>query len=222
MGHVLDGGYVDNSGSITTMEIASAVISAHVASEKRGIETYGSNYEARKIQPIFVEISNDSNTPCRLDNCEKGSSSILQAPFTGVCPAGARATHNEGKKQRFVVPILGEVVTPLFGVLSVRKRVGADAADQLAKFQGMLRCDEAMAQFLEEPHYLQFNLCDVEANDTPVGWMHTRAGADVYPRSLGNSPSEDLQSTRILETDSDCVNQNKSAFQSLLDLTRVD
>lgn len=206
-GYVLDGGYVDNSGSLTTKDIAAGGIEAFVEQETKRRST-AEDSAPIKLRPIFVEITNDANAVCR------GRSCSAQAA-TDQCRGNLFNGKLSGEKQRLRIPILGELVTPLYGVLAVRGRVGADAADELDRFRREKTCEPDMKDFIESSHYIQFTLCDVQLNDTPVGWMHTRVRSNVYPASLGKGEINSGESISPISKNTECVAYNEASLRAL-------
>lgn len=153
-GQILDGGYVDNYGSYTLLDVARPVLK-NLASE----ETPDFRY-----RPIFIEIANDSFVQCRGDGC--------------VGYLGASARNALAPK----VGLFDEFLAPISGYMNANADDPNTAPDEVVEYAKNL--DDSIAVSGSDALYLQFRLCDVSDFDTPLGWAHSLAGEQVYSRSI--------------------------------------
>ena len=139
-GHILDGGYIENNGTDTTLDLwlrLSNFLRDHV-DELKG----------RRLRPIFIEIINDTETSSndkarwtRIDKCDSRD---------------CRAEVPEADSSDWS----GELWRPVLGLYNARSGRGVLASKRLSRLINIV--DDKM---FTKPEFAQFSLCKGEAKD---------------------------------------------------------
>jgi hypothetical protein len=121
-GYVIDGGYFENYGAETALELANKAINA--------IDPKHEN----KVKLVVLQISSDpalkqNRTRVRVQSEDDGSCSVSN--FGAGDDNYLDLTSDEGE-EGYVLSYLNELTAPLIGIMSVREAHGTIAADELA------------------------------------------------------------------------------------------
>lgn len=214
-GSIIDGGYADNSGSLTTQMVADTVL----------IEL-SERYPDVQFIPIFVEITNDTAPELRefnpLYSVEEATISRDYQRPQRLFQDDQKTTHLSKLGVSFEPafgsnPLIDELLSPLRGVLGVRGRVGADASQDLLEYARTLSEEASpISNAIAETRYVQFRLCNVEERDTPAGWMQTISQKPTYECSFPSVLEPDEPSCKAEDFSfSLCVRANQRAFRTL-------
>gem|GEM_PF-5891278 len=221
-GQILDGGYIDNFGSLTIKDVAVQVIERLQSQTDDPLE----------FVPVFIEISNDAYVKCRGDACASlpalslretpapriGFFDEFAAPLGGYRNANADAADTAPEAVVNYVNALVQSSRPE----PTNENGKSDEADKSGegKAEGDNRQENLTPIQTGSARYLQFRLCDVSDYDTPLGWAHSRSGYEVYSRSLATEESA-LSSRAIDDQDeAQCLCANEKAAKSLMCLLR--
>ncbi len=154
--HIVDGGYFENSGATTALEIATRIKDVCAVA---------------KITNVDVKVIMISNNP------RKGSISIAPAKPAAE-PTGPKRSTSETKKGAF----MGELTAPLYALLNTRDARGAYAQKAIAREQRRFKAgviaapsetDQAQPNTKD---ILYFGLRDMNV-PLPLGWMLSAAAA---------------------------------------------
>jgi hypothetical protein len=121
-GYVIDGGYFENYGAETALELANKAINA--------IDPDHEN----KVKLVVLQISSDpalkqNRTRVRVQSQDDGTCSVSN--FGAGDDNYLDLTSDEGE-EGYVLSYLNELTAPLIGIMSVREAHGTIAADELA------------------------------------------------------------------------------------------
>jgi hypothetical protein len=144
VGHVIDGGYFDNNGTITSQEIASSTLSQL----KIGYKSSGCTKETHRRNSIFIEILNDTELS-ELDNDRKGINNEVNLADR----------LKQVSSQRTYAP-LHQLLTAFRGLESSREARAVYSSKQLAKFADAF-CDG---------YYFEIPLCTGLLPRPALGW----------------------------------------------------
>jgi hypothetical protein len=186
-GHVLDGGYFENNGAVTTAEIARAAVEA---------------FEDEKVpvRPIFIQISSDPDLDWRDAPVREGYPRFQ--PFAGSQRScwywlGQRALNFLGLRDVELPKdrtncLANEIAGPLRGLLNTRTARGVLADKTVAKIVGDLGKDQFRFPAAVEPVFAHFRMCAPEGgNKPPLGWAmaaktYDFIGNDLIRRRCGD------------------------------------
>lgn len=186
-GHVLDGGYFENNGAVTTAEIARAAVEA---------------FEDEKVpvRPIFIQISSDPDLDWRDAPVREGYPRFQ--PFAGSQRScwywlGQRALNFLGLRDVELPKdrtncMANEIAGPLRGLLNTRTARGVLADKTVAKIVGDLGKDQFRFPAAVEPVFAHFRMCAPEGgNKPPLGWAmaaktYDFIGNDLIRRRCGD------------------------------------
>ncbi|HQU69933.1 MAG TPA: hypothetical protein PLI43_17280 [Albidovulum sp.] len=186
-GHVLDGGYFENNGAVTTAEIARAAVEA---------------FEDEKVpvRPIFIQISSDPDLDWRDAPVREGYPRFQ--PFAGSQRScwywlGQRALNFLGLRDvelpKDRTNCMGnEIAGPLRGILNTRTARGVLADKTVAKIVGDLGEDQFRFPAAVAPVFAHFRMCAPEGgNKPPLGWAmaaktYDFIGNDLIRRRCGD------------------------------------
>ena len=143
VGHVIDGGYFDNNGSVTTHEAASTVLS-HLGALRADSNACPSN---RRV--IFVEILNDTSIPH--EDAIRSNAEYFTVINTDP-RAISRLNTNLPARQ---------LLTAIQGLETTRSAHAVYASKFLAKFAATETC---------HMKFVQFQVCPGLIPDPPLGW----------------------------------------------------
>jgi len=156
--HVVDGGYFENSGAVTALEIATRI--KDVCS-------------VEKINNVDVKVIMISNDP------RKGSISIAPAKPAAE-PPGPKHSEKVTTEGRF----MGEVMDPLYTLLNTRNARGTYAQKAIAREQRRFKAGVISAPSVVEDaqpptkDIVYFRLHDTNV-PLPLGWMLSAAAAQT-------------------------------------------
>ncbi|MDI3338022.1 hypothetical protein QKW60_16560 [Defluviimonas aestuarii] len=155
MGHVLDGGYFENYGAVTSAEIARAAVKAF---EKRGVA----------IRPILIQISSDPDLPAR----DQPGGAAADIEFLGY--RADLASEKPGG-------IANEVLGPLWGILNTRTARGVLANKTIADVVDSLKSEPHRFPAAMDPVFVHFSMCAwTDGRKPPLGWaMSQRTRKDL-------------------------------------------
>jgi len=215
LGHIIDGGYFENNGIETTIDIYLEVVEAFKAMSKND------SFKAYKIEPIFIEINNDDGLDC-LDLLRSGKFDHICDPTNGSEEVPTR----KPARRNFIA--LNEITGPLQGLLSARGGRGIMGTKRLSEsaFQ-----NHASQEFVGDQHYINFALCpqsqavpEQETVKNAMSWslsLPSRADLDLIfhkkpfalPSYLSPRQKELLLKPR---DETDCVKNNRAALQYVI------
>ncbi|MEP1265109.1 MAG: hypothetical protein ABJM29_00185 [Rhizobiaceae bacterium] len=147
MGHVLDGGYFENNGAITTAEILLKLV-----------ELLGNS--DRRVRPIIIQITSDPGL---------GADDYPDLPDNGdnnFLPLNQQA-QSWGN----------EVLGPIRGILKTRSARGVLAAKTTAEITQLLSDRPDWVKSVSEPVFAHFEMCVSSDSDPkpPLGWAMSEA-----------------------------------------------
>lgn len=199
LGHVLDGGYFENNGAVTTAEIARAAVEAFEA-------------EGVPVRPIFIQISSDPDLDWR-DAPVRENYPRFQ-PFNGSDGScwywlGQRALSFVGIRDADLPKdrtncLANEIAGPVRGILNTRTARGVLADKTVAKIVGDLGEDQFRFPAAVEPVIAHFRMCAPEGGSKPpLGWaMATKTyefiGNDLIRRRCGDHDNA-AELSRVLD-----------------------
>lgn len=175
-GHIIDGGYFENNGAVTTLDLARrALCGSSLDCEKR-------SPQARGLAPIFIDIVNDTDAIEEDEPEERGPELVdVTKPFF---PLG---------RDR-VVPILNQLAAPIQGLDRTRSARGVHASRELAAFARSIGA-----------RYVRVRLCPGMKPSPQLGWLlsdGSRAAMDAL--ILGHTDaSRALQFGTVAEVKAD-------------------
>ena len=187
MGHVLDGGYFENYGAVTSAEIARAAVKAF---ERRGVA----------IRPILIQISSDPTLskrdlpvqaegflPLRPEGPGRWPELLdrLRCKFAGEEAEGCTADRPD--------QLANEALGPLFGLLNTRTARGVLANKTIADIVDSQKAEGHRFPAAIEPVFAHFSMCAAEdGREPPLGWaMSFRVREDLQNLINGRCPSHD-------------------------------
>lgn len=201
MGHVLDGGYFENYGAVTSAEIARAAVKAF---ERRGVA----------VRPILIQISSDPTLsqrdlpvqaegflPLRPEGAGRWPEFLdrIRCKFAGKDAEGCTADRPD--------QLANEALGPLFGLLNTRTARGVLANKTIADAVDSLKAEGHRFPAAIEPVFAHFSMCAADdGRDPPLGWaMSFRTREDLQNLIDGRCPSHD----------------NAAAMQTVLDALKT-
>ena len=161
--HIVDGGYFENSGATTALEIATRI---------KDVCAVG------KITNVDVKVIMISNDP------RKGSISIAPAKPAPE-PSGPKRTKSVTTRGQF----LGEVTAPLYSLLNTRNARGTYAQKAIAREQRRFKAGVIVApsetEHVQPPtkDIVYFGLRDMNV-PLPLGWMLSDSAARTMQDQL--------------------------------------
>lgn len=206
-GHVIDGGYFENSGAIAAMELA-ADVAEHA--EARGREEVAAGRPYPLLRPVFIEIVSDP----AINSRDRGRATSLAACYADRQGAGPvdEGPCEAARPMRVLIGLRG----PLAGILNVRSGHGiwspSHFHDAARRF---FRDREGRAV---EGTAVQFRLCPPkEAAQVPLGWQLSARSVDDIVGSLPvAAPARpDAPPTSREHRRWDCEDANFKALQAL-------
>lgn len=213
-GYILDGGYFENYGAATALELA-----------RNAIEVIDPKHE-NKVKLVILQISSDPGlqehrTLVRVKSGPGGCAVTSLQPITAWTSDLAnylelidatKSAKNEGES--WVLPSLNELTAPLAGIMSVREAHGTVAAEELAAAICHGK-DEARAPLQDatqwptvtnaadkgstqgakpidsgRPHFAHLAMCEASGVIPPLGWVlseHTRLQFPGLLKQCGNA-----------------------------------
>jgi Patatin-like phospholipase len=212
-GYIIDGGYFENYGAQTALELARKAIDVIDPD-------HGQPNHQNLVKLVILQISSDpalqvNRTLVRAKIGDDNSCTVTTLPpktpgsanYLEVADAVGWHT-NEG--EYYVLPSLNELTAPLAGIMSVRTAHGTVADDELAasicqgKNEGKALKDEtqrrATTEAVErtpngddkkagEAHFAHLAMCDASGIIPPLGWVlaeHTRAQFEDILKNCDN------------------------------------
>ncbi len=211
-GYIIDGGYYENYGAQTALELARKAIDVIDPD-------HGQPNHQNLVKLVILQISSDpglqtNRTLVRAKIGDDNSCTVTTlSPKNPSSPnylevIDAVGWHtNEG--EYYVLPSLNELTAPLAGIMSVRSAHGTVADDELAasicqgKNAGKALKDEtqrrATTEAVErtpsgddktgEAHFAHLAMCDASGIIPPLGWVlaeHTRAQFEAILKNCDN------------------------------------
>jgi hypothetical protein len=200
-GYVIDGGYFENYGAETALELANAAIKAIKA---------GDPEHPNKVKLVILQISSDptlekDRTLVRVDTRENDCAVSSFEPQKNKSDPADPANYlefkdavfgNKNEGEGYVLPWVNELSAPFVGIMSVREAHGTIAAEELASSVCKGKSDERRAvqnqpkinvvadvtgsTTIGSPqsslHFTHFAMCEVSTNGTPgvtppLGWV---------------------------------------------------
>lgn len=164
IGHILDGGYFENSGAVTTSELFLKLL------EVLENQLKSEEYRGIKIQPIVIQITSDpSQSPD--DFATTGTKDSFLEMRTG---------RDRG---------LNELLAPILGILKTRTARGVLASKTMAEIVDLLALEEdGKSQWfkkIENPQFANFEMCIDETQGEeapPLGWTMAKKSRDVISK----------------------------------------
>jgi hypothetical protein len=200
-GYVIDGGYFENYGAETALELANAAIKAIKADDPE---------HPNKVKLVILQISSDptlekDRTLVRVDtkgnDCTVSSFGPQKIKSDPADPANYLELKdavfgNKNEGEGYILPWANELSAPFVGIMSVREAHGTIAAEELASSVCKGKSDErqtvqnqpkidvvadvtgstTIGSPQSPPHFAHFAMCEVSANGTPgvtppLGWV---------------------------------------------------
>ena len=140
-GHVLDGGYFENNGALTLLEITREALM-----QLRGL----------KLRPVIIQITSD---PEMLKRDQPREQDITCGEEAGPLPFDAR------RDARSTWAVANEMLAPAGGLLAGREARGILAAKELARWSGCFARDEVGVT----PVFIHLGMCGKAR--PPLGWV---------------------------------------------------
>ncbi len=200
LGYVIDGGYFENYGAPTALELARRAIKA---------------LEGEEVKLVVLQISSDpglDKNEARVRILSSGSAKCLPSIAVPEAPNGTPDIFLELKTWGANVPYFNELTAPIVGIMSVREAHGTRAAAELASEI----CAEqpgsetgAKAEVLSEagkqtvtqttpakgagnaPHFAHLAMCNGKEDNEPspvqppLGWVLSTATQGQFQGILG-------------------------------------
>jgi hypothetical protein len=154
VGHVIDGGYFDNNGTLTSHEIAAAVLPL-VGNVGSPPACSGGNF--RRV--VFLEILNDNSMPEH--DMLRSSEDFKSLSIESDAVALGRFDANLPARQ---------LATAIQGLEATRSARAVHASKWLAKFSETDTCSK---------RFVQLNLCPGMIPNPPLGWTLSRESRDA-------------------------------------------
>ena len=189
LGHLLDGGYFENSGAVTTSELFLKLI------EVLGKQLDQTKYAGVKIKPIIIQITSDP--------------ALEPDDFAAVGPKGSflemRPKPDRG---------LNELLAPILGILQTRTARGVLASKTMAGIVKMLQMEKDKEpqsvndkekepmwfKHIVKPVFAHFEMCIDKAKGEvppPLGWAMAKKSrtliSNMHLRNITVSDSETYQ-----------------------------
>jgi hypothetical protein len=162
-GHIIDGGFFENNGAVTLLEMAKAILQK--LNEK-------SNDKSQEWKPLVIEIIND------VEMGEDDLARRTNSPFEGRSNAPLAMRSTATAQSNFA----NQLVSAAEGLYATRTARGILAAKNLADFT-----HENRGQFV------QFRLCSHMKPAPPLGWLLTSESRKAMDHLiLGHSRTEFL------------------------------
>jgi hypothetical protein len=190
-GYVIDGGYFENYGAETALELA-----------RKAIEAVDPDHQ-NKVKLVILQISSDptldkDRTLVRVRTRENDCIVSSFEPAKGKSDPKDRANYLElmNEDEGYVLPWANELSAPLVGIMSVREAHGTIAAEELASSicQGKGKVQQALqnplqrnaaeaaigsekTESIQSPsHFAHMAMCDVSKDGAPgisppLGWV---------------------------------------------------
>ena len=164
-GHVLDGGYFENFGAVTALELIHAGLASDHYRPKDQLEGV-------KLRPVVILISSDPGLVVRRDPLPEGE-------YYRQCPADGEVTDKICLDEPFDTlpgnPGVNETLGPVLGMFNTRDARGVLAAkslrwwvDDCVKNRGICGGEENTAA----PYFLHFRMqVDEGMPDPALGWL---------------------------------------------------
>jgi hypothetical protein len=193
-GYVIDGGYFENYGAETALELANKAINAIDPGHENKVKLVVlqiSSDPALKENRTRVRVKSEADGTCSVSTFGAGDDNYLDL------------TSNEGE-EGYVLSYLNELTAPLVGIMSVREAHGTIATDELAASicPGGRKIDRT-PQARKDPtvsigtapnvaknaplHFSHMAMC--AGLDPPLGWVlseQTRSKFDKILKDCGN------------------------------------
>ena len=168
-GWIIDGGYFENFGALTALQLARAALLAIRAETGRD----------DAVRPVFVQISSDPKIGGTGDGgpTARDLAGFAELRACGTLPAGPLAHDPALDGQEFLAG--NQLLAPLRGILGSREAHGTTAAKELANFAC---AREAQDWPVPEPEawpvtFAHFAMCQVA--DPPLGWVLSAGAQDA-------------------------------------------
>jgi hypothetical protein len=215
-GYVIDGGYFENYGAQTALELANAAI--------RAIEADDRDHK-NKVKPVILQISSDptleqDRTLVRVDmkgnDCAVSSFEPQKIKSDPADPANYLELKdavfgNKNEGEGYILPWANELSAPFVGIMSVREAHGTIAAEELAASACKGKSDERRAVQNQPkinvvadvtgspqspPHFVHFAMCEVSTNGKPgvtppLGWVLSGQTRGRFEHILGDCGNPD-------------------------------
>jgi|GEM_PF-731606 len=170
LGHVIDGGYFENFGAVTMLQLVRAVM-----------DELAETPMPRPVQPIIVQISSDPGISERdraaletVAGCADGTEAPL--PFEASDKSDFWAN--------------SQLLAPVRGILATRQAQGILASKELAQLACRLGTQKP------QPVFVHFAMCD--AVDPPLGWVMS-GGSRQAIRELVHGCGNERLFERVVE-----------------------
>jgi hypothetical protein len=155
--HIVDGGYFENSGATTALEIVSRI---------KDVCRFDN------ITNVDVKVIMISNDP------RKGVLSIAPAKPAPE-PPGPKRSESVTREGNF----MGDVMSPPDALLNTRNARGVYAQKAIAREQRPFKAGETDETPSDTPGIIYFGLCDTQV-PLPLGWMLSQEAADAMLAQL--------------------------------------
>jgi hypothetical protein len=214
-GYVIDGGYFENYGAETALELANAAIKAIEADDRE---------HKNKVKPVILQISSDptldkDRTLVRVDmkgnECAVSSFEPQKTKSDPADPANY-LEFQDAVGESYILPWANELSAPLVGIMSVREAHGTIAAEELAASVCKGKRDERQAVQNQPkinvvadvagssatgsppspPHFAHLAMCQVSTDGKPgvtppLGWVLSGQTRDRFQHILGDCENPD-------------------------------
>ncbi|PYI93364.1 MAG: hypothetical protein DME97_06415 [Verrucomicrobia bacterium] len=155
--HVVDGGYFENSGAITALEIV------------QRIDDWCDHEGIRNVDVKVIMISNDPRKPSlSIAPAKPGPESNAPGRTEPVTDRGA---------------FLGDVMAPVYALLNTRDARGVYAQKAIRREQRPFKADEPDRLPSDTKDIVYFGLLDMDV-PLPLGWMLSREAAKTMTSQL--------------------------------------
>jgi hypothetical protein len=164
MGHVIDGGYFDNNGTLTSNEVAVSVLENLQITRSLGDSCDGPS--SRRV--LFLELLNDTSMS------DEDAGRVDDSWFND------EERNREGYLAKDVNIPARQLVTAFLGLEATRSARAVHASKTLAKFAENATCNKK---------YIQIRLCADILPDPPLGWTlsaESRSSIDAMITGHGN------------------------------------
>jgi hypothetical protein len=191
LGYVIDGGYFENYGAETALELARAALDVEISDKGKKVKL------EKKVKLVVLQISSD---PSLMADC------IVRSATT-KCNSGATESKNGAKGwdlsnlkdevSSFVSSYFNDLLAPVVGSMSIRQAQSTVAAEELAAWIG--EQGKSAANTTEAPHFSHIAMCKDSSINPPLGWVLSNSTREKFAVMLDQEKCGNKQELALLE-----------------------